>query len=226
METKTFLLFGANSSIGSYIHKKLKESKLNIITTSSKNTNKSHIYFNVNDSESYNNLKNLSKIDYILYCQGKKIYDNIIDFNYDDFKEIMDINLHFIIVSLNLLMNHNDLLNSNIVIISSLLQEFSNKNKLSYVVSKSAISGLIKSLSVDLKDKNILVNAILPGPVNTKMTNLNVDKKNKLIQNIGYNRMISLEDIYNTFSCLCFNNNSITGQSIKVDLGLSIEIKY
>ena len=46
------------------------------------------------------------------------------------------------------------------------------------------------------------------------------------IQNIGYNRMISLEDIYNTFSCLCFNNNSITGQSIKVDLGLSIEIKY
>ena len=96
----------------------------------------------------------MSKIDYILYCQGKKIYDNIINFNYENFKEVMDINLHFIIVSLNLLMKHNDLSNSNIVIISSLLQEFSNKNKLSYVISKSAISGLIKSLSVKIK-KNI-----------------------------------------------------------------------
>ena len=50
METKTLLLFGANSSIGSYIHKKLKETKINILTTSSKNTSKTKIYFNVNAS--------------------------------------------------------------------------------------------------------------------------------------------------------------------------------
>lgn len=227
---KTLLLFGKNSSIGSYIIQKMinNNKNINIITTSSKNINTSsnHIYFNLNDKDSYKNLEKLPKIDYILYTQGKKIYDNISNFCFNDYHNIMDINLNFIIISLNILLNHNNLLNSRICIISSVLQDFANKNKLSYVISKSAIEGLVKSVSVDLKSKNILINSILPGPLNTKMTNLNLESKNKLIKNIGYNRLISLEDIYNSFIYLCFNNNSITGQSIKVDLGLSIELKY
>jgi len=231
MKKKRLLIFGGNSSIGSYIKKRIHiNSDINIITTSSKNINlhSNHIYFNINDTNSYENLYNLPKIDYILWSQGKKIYDNIIDFDYKNFKEIMNVNLNFIIVSLNVLINHNNLINSRLCIISSLLQDFSNKNKLSYVVSKSAIGGLVKSLSVDLKEKNILVNAILPGPINNKMTKQNAssNQMKKLIENIGYNRLISLEDVYNCFVNLCLNNNSITGQSIKVDLGLSIEVKY
>lgn len=224
---KNILIFGGSSSIGSYIKQKLELEfdHINVLITSSKK-NTEYIYFNIADKNSYTNLHNLPKINCILWSQGKKIYDNIIDFNYDNYKEILDINLNFIIVSLNILINNNDLTNSRLCIISSLLQDFSNKNKLSYVVSKSAISGLIKCLSVDLKKYNILVNSILPGPIDNKMTNLNREKKTQLIKNIGYDRLISLEDIYNCFVNLCLKNNSITGQSIKIDLGLSIEVKY
>jgi NAD(P)-dependent dehydrogenase (short-subunit alcohol dehydrogenase family) len=56
------------------------------------------------------------------------------------------------------------------VIISSIWEEFSRENKLSYSISKSALSGLVKNLSYDLSSKNILINNVLPGVIDNEMS--------------------------------------------------------
>lgn len=227
---KNLIIFGARSSIGNNIINNIREKydNINIYKTSSKKIN-NYIYFNLNDDSSYNNLLKIGKLDYVLWSHGEKIYDNINNFNINNFKKIMDINLNFILISLNILLKNNLLNNgSRLCIISSLLQELTNRNKLSYTISKSALGGLIRSVSVDLKDKDILINGILPGPIQNKMTmeNITKDMLNKMKENIGFNRLILLDDVFNLFEYLCMKNNSTTGQSFKVDLGISINMKY
>ena len=60
--------------------------------------------------------------------------------------------------------------NSKICILGSIWGLASKENKLSYTIAKSAITGLVKSLSIDLGKRNILVNSILPGVVESDMS--------------------------------------------------------
>lgn len=140
---------------------------------------------------------------------------------YDD---IMNVNINSIVKSLDYFERSGKLMEgARVCIISSILQESGRKNKLSYCVSKSAIGGLVKSASITLKNKDILINAILPGPIDNEMT-----KKTLSTQEYEFlrNYFVSLEDIFNLCHLLCFNNNSITGQSISIDNGISVKITY
>ena len=109
------------------------------------------------------------------------------------------------------------------VIISSIWEVLSKKNKLSYSVSKSALSGLVKSLACDLSDYNILINNVLPGVVDNPMTHkmLTQEQINNIEKTTGFNRLITLHDIYNTVKFLVTENTAVTGQSIVVDLGFT-----
>ena len=142
----------------------------------------------------------------------------------DNYNRCMNINTNYIVFSLNYLLKHNKINNNaRLCIISSIWQQSSKKNKLSYCVSKSAISGIVKSVSCDLRDNNILINAILPGPILNEMTykTLTEIQINEIKAKLGYNRLIDINDICYLFDYLCFKNNSTTGQSIIVDLGFT-----
>lgn len=221
---KNLLIFGSNSLIAQNIKGFINSKyKMNIYETSSKKNN-NKIYFDINDEESYENLLQCKNIDYIVWCQGFNVNDSISSFNKESYLKSMDVNINFIVLSLNYLLKNNQInVNSRLCIISSIWQEFVRNNKFSYSVSKSAISGLIKSSSEDLLKKNILINAILPGPVDNKMTRSTLTKEqleNSLI------RLIDINDICNLLDYLCFNNNSTTGQSIKIDLGFTNNRNY
>ena len=221
---KNLLIFGGNSLIAQNIKEFINlKYKMNIYETSSKKNN-NKIYFDINDQVSYKNLLQCENIDYIIWCQGYNVNDSISSFNKESYLKSMDININFIVLSLNYLLKNNKInINSRLCIISSIWQEFVRNNKFSYSVSKSAISGLIKSSSEDLLEKNILINAILPGPVDNKMTRKTLTKEqldNSLI------RLIDINDICNLLDYLCFNNNSTTGQSIKIDLGFTNNTNY
>ena len=221
---KTILIFGGRSSISQNIIQFIEKNyKLNIIKTSSNNDN-DLIYFNIDNEESYDNLNNCQNIDYILWCQGYNVNDSILSMNKEDCYKSLNINTNYIILSLNHLLKNNKINNNaRLCIISSIWQQSSKKNKLSYSVSKSAISGIIKSVSCDLKDKNILINAILPGPILNEMTykTLTKNQVNEIKDKLGYDRLIDINDICYLFDYLCFKNNSTTGQSIVIDLGLT-----
>ena len=69
--------------------------------------------------------------------------------------------------------------NSSIVIVSSISGNIiGSKGHSLYSTTKSAISGLVKSFSIELSKKNIRVNAILPGLIQTE----NLFNKNEQLQ--------------------------------------------
>ena len=109
-------------------------------------------------------------------------------------------------------------------IISSIWQEIARQNKLSYTVTKSALRGLVQSLAIDLGSKNILVNAVLPGALDTPMTrvNLSTQQIEKLESETPLKTLPQFEDVCELVAFLCSpNNTGITGQFIAADRGYS-----
>jgi len=124
----------------------------------------------------------------------------------------------------------NDKINNNakLVIISSIWEELTRENKLSYTISKAALSGLVKNISYDLSEKNILVNNILPGVIDNEMSQKTLlpEQFNYIKNYMHFSRLITLDDIYKTIKFLTLENTGITGQSIKIDLGFTNMKKY
>lgn len=222
------LIFGATGSIGSHISNKLNEKNINIINTTS-NIDISDDKLIFVDNNNLDNLLNIDNIDGIIWAHGINTNDNINNLNLNKTKEIFDVNVCFIINTLNFLLKNNKINNnSNLIIISSIWEHIIRDNKLSYGISKSALSNIVKSLSYDLSNKNILINNICPGPIENEMTlkTLSDIELNNIKNYMGFNRLINLNDIWNLIEFLIFKNTGITGQSINIDLGFLSIRKY
>ena len=224
---KTILIFGGTGSIGNYLYNSFKDLDYKIYGTTSKNTNNENFIYV--DNENMESLLLIDNLDIIIWAHGYNYNDNILTFNDEEFIKIMNINVLLILKSLNFLLINNKINDSaKMVIISSIWENFSRNNKLSYTISKSALSGLVKSISYDLSEKNILINNILPGVIDNEMSRRTLNENNiKYIENyLQFNRLINLEDIFNTVKFLCIDNTGITGESITVDLGFTKIRKY
>lgn len=217
------LIFGATGSIGNYILNSLiKENHIVIGTTSSNEKAKDNIiYVNIDNLENLNTIQN---IDIIIWAHGFNFNDNILNFDNNNFDTIIDANVTFILKTLNYLLVNNKINdNAKLVIISSIWEEFTRENKLSYTISKSALSGMVKNLAYDLSSKNILINNVLPGVIDNEMSRkaLSDTQMNNVKNQMNFGRLITLDDVYKTVRFLVFENTGITGQSIKVDLGFT-----
>ena len=91
-----------------------------------------------------------------------------------------------------------------------------------YASSKSGMIGLTKSLAKELASRNIRVNAIAPGFIETQMTaKLPEEYRDKLKSEIPLGRYGQPEDIANLVLFLSSDQASyITGQVISIDGGL------
>ena len=111
-----------------------------------------------------------------------------------------------------------------IVFISSVVAHTGNPGQANYTASKAAISGMVKSLALELSSRNITVNSVAPGFIQSNMTNkLNEDQKNTILQRIPMKKLGNPEDIAKAVGFLCSDNASyITGQTIHVNGGLAL----
>jgi NAD(P)-dependent dehydrogenase (short-subunit alcohol dehydrogenase family) len=137
---------------------------------------------------------------------------------------MIDANVSFILNTLHYLLDNNKINdNAKMVIISSIWEESTRPNKLSYTISKSALSGLVKNIAIDLSSRNILINNVLPGVIDNEMSrqNLSETTMNYVKDYLHFNKLITLDDVYKTVKFLICENTGITGQSIKVDLGFT-----
>ena len=225
---KKILIFGASGSIGKNIDKKFKSHKWKTTKVSRSKNLGDYVLWDPLEKISKNSLIKLLKegpFDAVCWCQGINYNDNITNFNINKFGEISKANVTFILSSLKFLLKKKIIRNnSKLCVISSIWQDITRYNKLSYSISKSALKGLILSLSNELGKKNILINAILPGPVNSEMTRKNLTSRQlKTVKNsTNFKKLISLNDISNTAYFLCSElNTAVTGNFIKLDYGFT-----
>jgi len=222
------IIFGAKGSIGNYIYNEFHNENIDVKGTTSNSLNISENIMLVKN-DYLDNLMDIEPVDIIIWANGDNCNDNITTYDESIFNNIINANVIFILNTLNFLLKNDKIKNNaKIVIISSIWEELSRDNKLSYTISKAALSGLVKNVSYDLSSRNILINNVLPGVINNEMSQKTLSKKQiDYIKNyMLFGRLITLSDVYKTVKFLVIENTGITGQSIKVDLGFTNIKKY
>lgn len=141
----------------------------------------------------------------------------------EDFNEVINVNL---IGTFNMTKNVINYMmkerKGRIINVSSVVGISGNAGQTNYSASKAGIIGFTKSLAKEVASRNILVNAIAPGFIQTDMTNiLKENVKDEIAKTIPLKRMGTAKDVANVVKFLVSEDSSyITGQVIQVDGGM------
>jgi 3-oxoacyl-[acyl-carrier protein] reductase len=108
-----------------------------------------------------------------------------------------------------------------IVLISSIVGLAGNAGQAAYAASKAGLFGLAKSVAKELGSRNVRVNAVAPGLIDTAMTKrLSEQARDHYLTTIPLGRAGTPEDVSGVVSFLCSDAaRYVTGQTIVVDGG-------
>ncbi len=112
-----------------------------------------------------------------------------------------------------------------IINIASIWSVISKTNRTLYSTMKTGIIGMTRSMAIEWAKQNILINAVSPGFVMTKLTDesLSLKEKKELKEQVPLGRFARPEEIASVVSFLCSEENKyLTGQNIIVDGGFTI----
>ena len=159
-------------------------------------------------------------------------WSRIAETNFSDWKKVIDINVN----ALFLTISHGAKLlrkgSGTVVVTGSINSVKGDPNIASYVASKHAALGIIKSSALDLGRDGIRVNGVAPGPIATKALISRIEKRlkensgtlddylAKIAAQTALGRIATEEEVINTIEFLALELSSgITGQLISVDCG-------
>lgn len=225
----TLLLFGGTGAIGSEIGNRFSTEGWRVVVVTRREIDRL-LHFcwdplDTADSDGLDKICRAGPFDAVCWAQGTNGNDSFYDVDLDAHLQMYRSNCLYIIASLNALLRR-DLLTrpARLCVISSIWQTISRQSKLSYGMTKAALQGLVLSAANDLGRDGHLINAVLPGALDTPMTHANLASSQiaELIGSTQFNRLCNLEDVASTVYFLCSEaNTGVTGQFIKVDLGYS-----
>lgn len=109
-----------------------------------------------------------------------------------------------------------------IINIASVVGQMGNAGQSNYATSKAGLIGLTKTVARELASRNITCNAVAPGYIATKMTEILSDEvKDAFVKQIPLGRMGTSEDIANAVAFLCSEEAGyISGATIPVNGGM------
>lgn len=169
-------------------------------------------------------IEKLERIDVLINNAGITKDMLFIRMKPEDFNQVIDVNL---IGTFNMTKNVSQYMIKQrcgrIINISSVVGIHGNAGQANYSASKAGIIGLTKSLAKELAGRNILVNAIAPGFIETDMTSVLKDEvKTNIMNSIPLKREGKPEEVANVVKFLASEDSSyITGQVISVDGGMN-----
>ena len=141
----------------------------------------------------------------------------------EDFTDVIDVNLvgtfNVTKSAINYMMKARS---GRIVNIASVVGIAGNAGQTNYSASKAGIIGFTKSLAKEVASRNIRVNAVAPGFIQTNMTAVLKDEtKEEIAKSIPLKRMGNPEDVANAIKFLVSDDSSyITGQVLHIDGGM------
>ena len=231
---RKLLVTGGAGSIGSSICNYFKDNGCEEIFSTTTNLNK------VKPDQNYIKFKELN-LDNIENSNLEGLFDFDIDFlilnaglnkdyiflrmSLEDWNSVINVNLNS---SFHLLKHFVKKMVKRrfgrVVFISSVVAYTGNPGQVNYTASKSAISGLVKSLALELSTRNITVNSVAPGFIRSNMTDsLNDEQKNAILDRIPMKKLGDPNDIAKAVGFLCSENaDYITGQTLHVNGGLAL----
>ena len=231
---KNLLVTGGTGSIGSSICNYFNNNGCKDIYSTTTNLNK------VREDQAYIKFKEIN-LNYIENINLDELFDFDIDFlvlnaglnkdniflrmSSEDWNSVINVNLnssfHLLKYCVKKMVKKKF---GRIVFISSVVAYTGNPGQANYTASKAAISGLVKSLALELSSRNITVNSIAPGFISSNMTDkLNDDQKNAILERIPMKKLGNSDDIAKAVGFLCSENaNYITGQTLHVNGGLAL----
>jgi 3-oxoacyl-[acyl-carrier protein] reductase len=141
----------------------------------------------------------------------------------DDWQRQLDVNLsgafHLIRAATRPMMKARG---GSIVNLTSVVGEMGNAGQAAYAATKAGLIGLTKSVARELASRNVRVNAVAPGYIDTDMTaSLPADAKQKMAEMIPLGRLGSVEDVAAAVAWLCSDQASyVTGEVLRVNGGM------
>ena len=141
----------------------------------------------------------------------------------DDWDKVIDTNLNGVFNVTKTFIKH--LVKSRsgrIINISSVSGLMGNPGQVNYSSAKAALGGFTKSLAKEVGSRNITVNSIAPGFIDTDMTSyLDDEAKAEIVKGIPLQKLGNTNDISDLVLYLASDKAAyITGQTISVDGGL------
>lgn len=223
MNESRALVFGARGAIGSACAAQLEQSGVEVIRASRSATPDGQV---LEISGDWIATLPRHSISSVVWAQGANSSGSILDAAEDDLTDLFEANVAFIARTARQLITASRLTTPcRFVIVSSVWQEFARADKFAYTVSKAALAGLVRSMTVDLAAQGISVNAVLPGVLDTPMAraNLTSEQIRRVTADTPAGRLTTVNDVALTVSWLASQEASgITGQFICVDGGWGV----
>ena len=239
LENKKILITGASGGIGKALSEIFLKSGCKLILTSSSDEKLdnlkniyglNHLYYNLNlsnKSDLISKIKTISEenkdIDVLINNAGTTKDNLILRMNDDQWNEVINVNLNsnfHIIKSIvpNMIKNKS----GKIIGITSVVAFTGNAGQTNYTASKAGMISMYKSLALEVSQRNININLIAPGFIESPMTNkLNESQKKAIMDKIPMKKFGSPIDIANIALFLASNQSSyITGQTFHVNGGM------
>ena len=239
LENKNIILTGATGGIGNSIVDTLVSLKAKIVVTGTndkkleelKSKNKNIISIK-QDISVHNQLEDFinkcndelgDKIDVLINNAGITKDNLTIRMNEDEWNKVININLtSTFLLSKYAIKKMLKKKFGKIINITSVVGHTGNIGQANYSASKGGVLSMSKSLSLEYAKKNIMINCIAPGFIETSMTEkINEDYKTQLKSKIPLDRFGTPQDIANCTAFLCSDlSNYITGETIHVNGGM------
>ena len=239
LKNLSIILTGATGGIGGSILDCLSKQGANILATGTNDDKLKKInekYENVKvekfNIESHDKIEDFvdkcsqilgNKIDILINNAGIARDNLSIRMKEEEWKNVIDINLTSTFLlskySIKKMLKNKK---GKIINITSVVGHTGNIGQSNYAASKSGVIAMSKSLALEYGKKNIKVNCVSPGFINTEMTSkINEEYKTALKSKITLERFGEPDDVANTVVFLSSNlSDYITGETIHVNGGM------